>query len=37
MPMTKYEKLKSERNRIGLIDTVIEEGIDLNNEEKMNY
>lgn len=36
-PMPKYEVLKAHRNRIGLVDTAIEEGIDLNNPEENNY
>ena len=37
IPKTKYELLLEERNRIGLIDTAIEENIDLNNAEEFNY
>lgn len=36
-PNTKYELYKRDRNRLGLIDTAIEEGIDLNNPEDVNY
>jgi len=36
-PQNKFEHLKSERNRIGLIDTAIEEGINLNDPEQNNY
>lgn len=36
-PLSKYELLKQNRNRMGLIDTAIEEGIDLNNPEEGTY
>jgi hypothetical protein len=36
-PQTKYEYLRSERNRVGLLDTAIEEGMDLNDPEQVNY
>lgn len=37
VPKSKYELMLQERNRIGLIDTAIEENIDLNNPEEFNY
>lgn len=36
-PKTKWEIYERDRNRLGLIDTAIEEGIDLNNPEENNY
>lgn len=36
-PKTKWEIYERDRNRLGLIDTAIEEGIDLNNPEQNNY
>lgn len=32
-PQSKYDLIKMEQNRVGLLDTVIEEGIDLSNPE----
>lgn len=36
-PKSKYEILRSERNRAGLIDTAIEEGVDLNDPSQNSY